>query len=191
MQDTSEARMQNMWLIKSQPPGLMPGLPPSLERVILRSLAKDPRQRYRTAGEMRTALLEDPSPALAQQRERLDRERQVRNYIDWGTSALNDGDYSEAIAHFGRGLELDPNNEKLRRFLVVAGHQRDRGRYSVSPDVRRMVRAYISMGESALRAQALDDAIQYFEEALKLEPENEKARRYLTIALHRRGEEQG
>jgi serine/threonine protein kinase len=191
MQDTSEARMQNMWLIKSQPPGLMPGLPPSLERVILRSLAKDPRQRYRTAGEMRTALLKDPSPALAQQRERLDRERQVRNYIDWGTSALNDGDYSEAIAHFGRGLELDPNNEKLRRFLVVAGHQRDRGRYSVSPDVRRMVRAYISMGESALRAQALDDAIQYFEEALKLEPENEKARRYLTIALHRRGEEQG
>jgi tetratricopeptide (TPR) repeat protein len=37
----------------------------------------------------------------------------------------------------------------------------------------------------------LDDAIHYFEEALKLQPDNEKARRYLAIVLHRRGEEQG
>jgi tetratricopeptide (TPR) repeat protein len=47
------------------------------------------------------------------------------------------------------------------------------------------------MGESALRAQAMDDAIRYFEKVLKLQPDNEKAQRYLSIALHRRGENQG
>lgn len=188
---TSEAQRQNVWLVKSQPPRPLPGVPSQLQQVIGQSLAKERWQRYRTAGEMRTALLKSPSPAAAQQRRRLDGERKVRNYVDWGTSALNDGNYAEAIAHFRRGLKIEPHNEKLRRLLAIADHGQDKGRPPVAQSTGRMVRAYISMGESALRAQALDDAIRYFEEALKLQPDNEKAQRYLAIALHRRGEKQG
>lgn len=190
-QDTSKAQRHNVRLVKFQPPRPLPGVPSQLQQAIGRSLAKERWQRYRTAGEMRTALLENPSPAAAQQRRRLDGERKVRNYVDWGTSALNDGNYAEAIAHFKRGLEIEPRNEKLRRLLAIAGHGQDKGRAQVAPATGRTVRAYISMGESALRAQALDDAIRYFEEALKLQPDNEKAQRYLAIALHRRGERRG
>lgn len=47
-----------------KPPGeLVPGLPPSLERVLLRALAKKPEDRYATAGEMAEAL----SAAIAAQ----------------------------------------------------------------------------------------------------------------------------
>lgn len=47
------------------PSAYTPELPPAVEQIILRAMAKDPRQRYQRAGEMATALAEAQIPLKA------------------------------------------------------------------------------------------------------------------------------
>ena len=47
------------------PTAYVPDLPPAVERIILRAMAKDPRQRYQRAGEMATELAEAQFPLKA------------------------------------------------------------------------------------------------------------------------------
>ena len=47
------------------PTAYTPDLPPAVERIILRAMAKDPRQRYQRAGEMATDLAEAQVPLRA------------------------------------------------------------------------------------------------------------------------------
>ncbi|MBN1661557.1 MAG: protein kinase [Anaerolineae bacterium] len=188
MADTTEARKHKEWLIQTETPHPVQDAPEWLAQVVMHALERDVERRYRNAAEMRAALLDRPVPAVLEQRRRLDSERKVRDYVDWGMSALNDGAAGEAIAHFQRGLALDPRNEKLKRLVEVAEDQQSQTRAASGNDRRRMVRTYISIGESSLRDQDLDSAIYYFEQALKLDPGSEPARRYLQIARHRLAE---
>lgn len=48
-----------------EPPRLPPTVPPPIERVVMRALAKDPRDRFRTAGDFARACLEAAGTASA------------------------------------------------------------------------------------------------------------------------------
>jgi tetratricopeptide (TPR) repeat protein len=94
-------------------------------------------------------------------------------------------DYEDAIAFFQQALTIDPSHESAQRFLQrCQSHLANRGSMgSQTPAaIHRQVRALISKGTSASNAGDYKAAIRFFEEAIDLDPENEKASRLLTRA---------
>jgi serine/threonine protein kinase len=56
-------------------------------------------------------------------------QKRVRALISKGKSALNAGDFDDAIALFGQALDLDPDNEQAQRLLTQARIRRKGGDY--------------------------------------------------------------
>lgn len=97
------------------PRSVAPDLPPSLEAVLLRALAKEPSDRYQTAAGMREALehLDDlrgePSPEL-----------QLTGLYASAVEAFGAECWNTAIERLERVLALDPDYEDAPELLTAA-----------------------------------------------------------------------
>ncbi len=108
--------------------------------------------------------------------------KRVRAAISKGISAMNAGDYRDAVGFFQEALQLDPRNEKAKRLLAQC---QPKARQPITAEMmlpNKEVRALISKGTSALHAEDYADAAEFFQQALQLDPQNEKARRLLAQA---------
>ena len=97
------------------PRTLNPNLPPALEAMLLRALAKDPAARYQSAGEM----AEDVE-RVAAQFERPRPPSQVHGLYRAGVEAFQRGQWDEAVTQFERLVAFAPDYEDAAMLLNAA-----------------------------------------------------------------------
>jgi serine/threonine protein kinase len=119
---------------------LRPEIGADLAAIMERALARDPAQRYQTAGEMAESLraflsdmhLDDPSATLesylCSPREVTLRLRQqaLSRLLQIGAEAAKAGDVPKAQSALSRALALDEGNEKALKLLASLGRRRQR-----------------------------------------------------------------
>ena len=140
------------------------------------------------------------------------RDKELVNLVAKGNLLLHQGKADEALAQFKKALEIDPNDEKAKAGLKEAekaaclkeaapapsmettsriSEEAVPGALQLPPtpegltdDEWRMkyIIRLVARGNCALYEKDQKAAIQFFEEALKLDPGNEKARRGLEAA---------
>ncbi len=174
----AHARMQ---LNQQLPPirAFNPRVSVPMEQALRIALAIDPTQRYQSAAEMKQDLF----PAT----QATDVNRQVRAYINMGTSALNAGDLNGAVKYLEQALQLDPDNTKAQRMLTLALQKRQStpsSPYPAAPLSR--FQELMQRGQTAFNSQQYTEAIRYFEAALDEDPDNQNAMQWLTAARKRR-----
>jgi serine/threonine-protein kinase len=97
-------------------------LPPEVDALLLRAMAKDPGDRFSTAGEMGAAV-----DRLAEVIARATPGDQLTGTYHRGILAFSDGRWSEAIDQLTRVIESDPDYEDAHHLLEAAKEARDSG----------------------------------------------------------------
>jgi uncharacterized protein YraI len=97
------------------PRSLNPDLPPEVEAVLLRALAKDPGQRYQSAAEMAADI-----DRVAAQFERPRPPSQVTSLYQAGVDAFQKGRWDDAVDQFSRLVALAPGYEDATMLLNAA-----------------------------------------------------------------------
>jgi uncharacterized protein YraI len=97
------------------PRSLNPDLPPEVEGVLLRALAKDPGQRYQSAAEMAADI-----DRVAAQFERPRPPSQVTSLYQAGVDAFQKGRWDDAVDQFSRLVTLAPGYEDATMLLNAA-----------------------------------------------------------------------
>ena len=126
------------------PRGINPALPPPVEAVLLRALAKDPADRYQSAAEMAQALT---SVAAWVEQSRLP--DQLISLYQAGVQAFAERQWETAIERFNRVLTLDPIYEDAPDLLITAREAQARARLAVPAQVGLMQQG----SPAALRVQ--------------------------------------
>lgn len=108
---------------------------------------------------------------LNQIRTEKERAAQVDRAVSLGRSALEARDYATAVEYLERALELNPDNETIRRELADARVERHRV---------EQVRAEKSLtrGRAALDQGDYQTAVAFADTALEVAPDDERVRRY-------------
>ncbi len=126
------------------------------------------------------------------------RDKEVVNLVAKANVLLHQGKANEAVEAFKKALSIDPADEKAKAGLKEAEEALKKAE-SVAPASteglppcpegltqeewqRKYVIRLVAKGNCALYEKAQDEAIEYFEEALKLDPDNEKAKKGLEAA---------
>lgn len=112
-----------------------------------------------------------------------------------GIEAFHGESYPEAVHAFEEARELRTTAQSTFDLgtTLVADQEHERGEkvlLSLAGDEDLAPSSWYNMGNSRLARGALDDAIESYVEALRLEPSNMSAKRNLEIALRRREEQQ-
>jgi tetratricopeptide (TPR) repeat protein len=92
---------------QAQPPLLgeqVPSLAPAIEHVVLRALAKDPKDRFASVREFAEAL----AAAVEHSKPRAVSQKTKEQWFDEGFAFRNAGRYKEAIGAYNRAIKLDP-----------------------------------------------------------------------------------
>jgi serine/threonine protein kinase len=105
-----------------------PGLSPQVDALLLKALAKDPGDRFSTAGDMATAV-----NRLAEGLARAGHGDQLTGTYHQGIIAFTDGRWSEAIDQLTRVIESDPDYEDAHHLLEAAKEARDSGTQPAPP----------------------------------------------------------
>ncbi|MFQ5855711.1 MAG: tetratricopeptide repeat protein [Anaerolineae bacterium] len=129
------------------------------------------RDDYDTAiAALRHVVQESGGDAEAQRL--LDHATSLR-YVALGRERLATHDEDGAVGYFEQALRLDPDNE-------VAGRLLEQIRTAREQETR--LRQALSLGRSALEARDYGTAVEYLQQALELDPENERIRQELADA---------
>lgn len=116
-----------------------------------------------------------------------------------GEEAYRRGDYNEAITHLLNAQIEDPSNSKLRYDLADAYYKAGKfdeaaklfgsSAAGESADAEVRQRALYNLGNSAFRENKLDDAAKAYEEALKMNPQDEDAKYNLGVVKQKQQEQ--
>ena len=124
--------------------------------------------------------------------------RTAQYEFDQGLALFNRGKYEEAIPHFGRAIELDPDFARAHLYLgrshLNLGKWREaivplRTAMRLSPDefkkeiVDVLLDALLHAGLFELKGGNFQESISFFREAFELQPESARAKNELTGAL--------
>ena len=127
---------------------------------------------------------------------------QVRNYIKEGNKLFNDKRYAEAEVSFKKALELDPSSLTAQYNLATTllknsgnadpNDQQGPAAQAVKlyQDVIRMAEndprlrelSFYNLGNFSYNQQQYGESIEFYKNALRLNPDNEKARQNLRLA---------
>ena len=190
--------------LPNEPPApfaeVCPGLPPELEGIVLRALAKAPQDRFADLDEMRTAVhrarrsvdpqlqletvvipsrnKQKPStrPASSEERRALleRRARQIAVHRDAARAALARGDLEGAAAACDDALTLDPDDQEASQLLAEIQQAKDQ-REQESKDRRereRAVRHRVADAELTLLRGDVASAARQLEQVLSDQPQD-------------------
>jgi tetratricopeptide (TPR) repeat protein/tRNA A-37 threonylcarbamoyl transferase component Bud32 len=101
----------------------------------------------------------------------------IKKMIEAGVWSLNRKDYAGAIKKLGDVLALDPGNEDAQRFLTLAKQRQNEEK------VQKELNAQLSAAREALWYRKYGDALRSARNALRLDPNNEEAKKMLASAL--------
>ncbi len=94
-------------------------------------------------------------------------------FMALGRERLSAGDQEGAASYFEQALRLDPDNDMARRLLDEIHTSRER---------ETRLRRALSLGHSALEARDYATAVEYLQQALELDPDNERIQQELAEA---------
>ena len=147
-------------ILHDRPPplkGLMKNCPPGLEDIVQRSLAKNPEQRYQTAGD----LAFDLTKVL----EKLRRER-VSEYLQGAETAIAQRQWSRAKEQLLQVLKMDPQNARAKvRLREVQAEFQNRQRSERAKELQ-------AQAENAMAQSDLSRALAYLNEAVEIDKSN-------------------
>ena len=117
-------------------------------------------------------------------------------HISQGLAKMQSGDSAEAEKQFRKAAELDPKSATPHFWLAFLYDKTQKGALAV-PELKAALQAdpndwrgYMELGLNAYQSADYKDAVQNWEEALKLEPDNVLALRNLGAAYHLLGRDE-
>jgi serine/threonine protein kinase len=160
---------------QAQPPPLreqVPSLAPAVEQVVLRALAKDPKDRFASVREFSEAL----AAAVERSKPRPVRQKTKEEWYNEGLALYNVGKYQEAIEAYNHAIEFDAryafayNNRGLayRNLKKYAKAMVDYNR-AIELDAR-YADAYYNRGVTYYDLMEFTRAIEDFSRAIDLAP---------------------
>ncbi len=149
----------------------IPKCPAQLEQIVERSLAKDREERYQSASDMAFDLLRVVDGL---KHDTLD------VYLQQGQRLLREGDFTLAKESLQKALEIDSTHQVAQSLLaqVRDGIQARQRAQKIQSSLRG--------AKEALQVERYEDAIALADEALRLDPRHEEARKYKQLAVEGR-----
>ncbi len=159
----------------------------------------DPRNRARIHTELASAYFERGNMGVALEEARTALEADPNYAPAYNVLGLVHMDLREntvAQQHFERALRLSPNDPDINNnygwFLCQSGHAEQSISYFLAalknPLYTNPARSYVNAGLCALRKSNERDAFDYFERALRLEPDNLQALLSVAAIQYKRGQ---
>ncbi|MBN2381380.1 tetratricopeptide repeat protein [bacterium] len=184
--------------VKQQPPDpcrLNADLPSNLSRIILKALAKDPRERFQSVNEMIAALdnltTGKQNPLVIESDKAVDLEGatslnafevleevveelveeveapgDIQTLFERGRQLFKERQFSKALSFFHRVIELDPTYAQAYDYLEIAGQH-------IAKDAT--VNRLLANAEAAFTRKSYAEAFRDFQEVLKFSPDNPTA----------------
>ena len=118
-------------------------IPPALELVVLRALAKNPDDRFQTAAEMAAALAE-----IDLQLQQGESRGQLTSLYQAGVQAFAAGHWEQAVEHLARLVALDPEYEDGADLLAAAREASARAREEAREQIERVRLRRSTMGQA-------------------------------------------
>jgi type IV pilus assembly protein PilF len=161
--------------------------------------AGDPRNRARIHTELASAYFERGNMGVALEEARIALAADPNYAPAYNVLGLVHMDLREnAVAqqHFERGLHLAPNDPDINNnygwFLCQTGHEEQSIAYFLAalknPLYNRPARSYVNAGLCSMKNDKEREAADYFERALRSEPDNLQALLNLGLVQYKRGQ---
>jgi serine/threonine protein kinase len=150
----------------------VPTLAPAIEQVVLRALAKDPKDRFASVREFAEAL----AIAVEQSKPRPVRQKTKEQWVNEGDAFYNAGRYKEAIEVYDNAIRLDPRyevsyNNRGNSYRKLGEYTRAIEDYNRAIELDpRYANAYGGRGFTYYYLNDYQRAIQGFDYALQLDP---------------------
>jgi Tol biopolymer transport system component/predicted Ser/Thr protein kinase len=131
---------------------------PGLERIVRRALAKDPEQRFQTAGDLKAALswaMEEPAPTPARPR---------NEWLKRGVAVVAGAAVAGALAYIGQRSSAVPVDVSIDKFEILAPENGrfvfgvNTGGIALSPDGRTLALVASVDGRNALWVRRIDES---------------------------------
>ncbi len=173
--DAPETPSVILKILNEQPPPLskfIQNYPPEVEEVVAKALAKDREERYATA--------EDFAFDLGRIQEALKKEMVVE-YVEQAKTAYEKQEFNKAKDLLLQVLKADTKHESAKELMKQVQAQlsvQQRG---------EQVRQLRASAEEALANKALDDALSYCEQALKLDKDSRELNQLKTLVTQAKG----
>jgi len=117
---------------------------------------------------------------------------EYRVYLGLGTVAAQQGNSEQAKAHLRRALEVKPAGSEAYSILAGVLSNLDRDPEGAIPFLERAIaldpvddQARDSMGVALYNLRRYDEAVPYFREALRINPQSDVAQQHLRTVLRR------
>jgi type IV pilus assembly protein PilF len=171
----------------------------TVETGTLSGEAGDPRNRARIHTELASAYFERGNMGVALEELRIAISADPNYAPAYNVLGLVHMDLREngvAQQHFERGLRLAPNDPDINNnygwFLCLTGREVQSIAYFLAalknPLYNTPARSYVNAGLCSMKSNNDRDAIDYFERAMRSEPDNLQALLNLALVQHKRGQ---
>ena len=97
-------------------------------------------------------------------------ERLIPTPVRLGDRHYQNKEYLQAIKKWEQALEADPESEAIKKRIIEARKK-----------MRYLTQKQLAQGKKELKAKKLNKALEIFLSVLKIEPENQKAKKYVSL----------
>ncbi len=144
------------------------------------------KKDYRKAISRFTTILKfDPNNTEIQiklEEARVNLEKVVNENLRLGKQSLNNKDYPKAIESLQVVLRYAPDNKEAQNLLSKARQEYNEIIFKKSIDTKKLIDSLLAEGVEKFRKGDIDGAVSTWNKILKIDPNNEQARKYIARA---------
>lgn len=132
------------------------------------------------------------SKAHQEKREEEERQEKIASLIKEGRNYFEEGKFNDAVETFESILKIDSEHREGNQLLLIKarGEQKRFEEEAKEAEKRREVNSLLDKGKRYIEEKAYDQAIETFENLIKIDAEHEEGKNLLTLARERKNEEE-